>query len=146
MKTHSATLEDAIAIALEAHRDVKQRNGEPYILHPLTLMLRVQGLHAQMVAVLHDVVEDSPLTLDDLRARGIPPEVVAAVDALTRREGESYEQFIQRILPNRLACVVKLADIEHNMDVRRLPSLTDKDAARLARYHAAWALLSQSVD
>src|SRR5690349_12469488 len=91
-----ADLEEAIRIAVEAHRGQKDRAGAPYILHPLRMMLRVQTDAERMAAVLHDVVEDTDWTLDALREHGFPDEVVTAVDHLTRREGESYEEFVTR--------------------------------------------------
>ncbi len=132
------TLEDAIALAVASHRGQTDKAGQPYVLHPLRVMLRVDGEHARMAAVLHDVVEDCGVTLDALRAQGYPEEVVSAVDALTKREGESYEQFVDRASAHPVARRVKLADVEDNMDIRRLRDVTEKDRARLARYVAAW--------
>ncbi|MFZ4826379.1 MAG: GTP pyrophosphokinase [Phototrophicaceae bacterium] len=135
------TIEDAIELALQAHRGALQKNGQPYILHPLTLMTRFHDEAGQMVAVLHDVVEDTPITLDDLVIRGYSAEVVNAVEALTRRLDESYTAFIERISKNPLATRVKLADLEHNMDVRRLPGVTENDLSRLEQYRQAWFFL-----
>ncbi len=135
------TLEDAILLAVQAHWGQKDKAGQPYVLHPLRMMARVHGEAERMAAVLHDVVEDTPYTLDQLRALGYPEEVVAAVDCLTRRETETYEQFIERVKTNRIARRVKLADLEDNMDVRRLSDVTDRDRERLARYRRAWAAL-----
>ena len=131
-------LERAISIATEAHAHQRQRNGLPYILHPLTVMMQVEGLPAKIVAVLHDVVEDTPVTLALLGEAGFPEEVLQALALLTRSADESYTQFIGRIAPNSLARRVKLADITHNMDIRRLDQLTPKDNERLAHYHAGW--------
>ena len=138
------TLEDAIALAVEAHRGQRDKAGQTYILHPLRVMLRLEGEAERMVAVLHDVVEDSSYTLERLRELGYPEEVLGALDCLTKREGETYEAFIERVLPHPLARRVKLADLEDNMDVRRLPAVTPKDAERLARYRAAWSRLKQA--
>jgi (p)ppGpp synthase/HD superfamily hydrolase len=135
------TLEDAIALAVESHHGQTDKVGQPYILHPLRVMLAVHGEAARMAAVLHDVVEDCGVTLDDLRVHGYPEDVVQAVDCLTRREGESYEAFVDRLAPNPLARCVKLADLEDNLDVRRLPAVTEKDQERLNRYLAARARL-----
>ncbi len=135
------TLEDAIALASEAHRGQKDRAGAPYILHPLRVMMRVQGDAARMVAVLHDVVEDTAYTFDDLRLMGFGDEVLAALDCLTKRAGETYMDFVRRSGANPLARQVKLADIEDNMDLRRLPTIGEEDVARLRRYRRAWALL-----
>jgi (p)ppGpp synthase/HD superfamily hydrolase len=138
------TLEEAIALAVEAHRGQRDKAGQAYILHPLRVMMRLEGETERMVAVLHDVVEDSSYTMERLRGLGYPEEVLDALDRLTRREGETYEAFIERVRPHPLARKVKLADLEDNMDVRRLPVVTAKDAERLARYLAAWSLLKQA--
>ncbi len=138
-----AGLEDAILLAAQAHRGQRDKNGQPYILHPLRMMLAVSGEEARTVAVLHDVVEDTPVALDDLRAAGFAEAVVAAVDHLTRREGESYEAFIQRIQPHPLARVVKRADLRDNMDVLRLGTIDEGAVARLRRYRAAWDALAE---
>lgn len=135
------TLEDAIALAVTCHRGQTDKVGQPYILHPLRVMLAVHGDAAQMAAVLHDVVEDCGVTVADLRERGYPDDVIEAVDCLSRREGESYEAFIERLLPNPLARRIKLADLEDNLNVRRLPTVTEKDRERLNRYLAARARL-----
>jgi (p)ppGpp synthase/HD superfamily hydrolase len=135
------TLEDAISLAVEAHRGQRDKAGQTYVLHPLRVMMRLDTELERMVAVLHDVVEDSPYSLDRLRALGYPEPVLEALDCLTRREGESYEAFIERVRPHPLARRVKLADLEDNMDVRRLPALSPKDAERLTRYRAAWERL-----
>jgi (p)ppGpp synthase/HD superfamily hydrolase len=138
-----ATLERAIAIASEAHQGQLDKAGQPYVLHPLRMMQRLSGEQAQIVAVLHDVVEDTPWSLAQLRAEGFSEALLAAVDALTRREAESYEEFIERLLPNPLARQVKLADLEDNMDLRRIAELGEKDWERLQRYHRAWRRISQ---
>ena len=135
------TIEDAIILAINAHKGIKQRNGTPYILHPLTLMAQFHTEAEQMAAVLHDVIEDTEVTLDDLRAAGYPSAVVEALDLLTRRDDETYEAFIERIKPNRLARQVKIADLEHNMNVRRLPTISEQDARRLEKYRQAWFVL-----
>jgi (p)ppGpp synthase/HD superfamily hydrolase len=134
-------LERAIEIAASAHRGHVDKAGQPYILHPLSLMLEFDDLDAMMVAVLHDTVEDSTLTLGDLKEEGFSETVVAAIEALTRREDESYDDFISRLASNPLARRVKLADLEHNMDVRRIGSLQPSDLERLERYHRAWLQL-----
>jgi (p)ppGpp synthase/HD superfamily hydrolase len=144
-----ASLEDAIALAVEAHRGQLEYDGSPYVLHPLRVMVRL-GLEApeaaRIVAVLHDVVEDTPVTLDDLRRRGFSEEVLTALDLVTRRDDETYEQFIERLLPNEIARAVKRADLQDNMEIVRLPAVTPKDVDRLARYRAAWARLAAHAD
>jgi (p)ppGpp synthase/HD superfamily hydrolase len=135
------SLEDALALAAQAHKGQIDKAGEPYILHPIRLMLRVPDEPARIVALLHDVIEDTPTTMDDLRAAGYPEDVLAALDCVTRRHDETYEEFIDRIAPNELARRVKLADLADNMDLSRLPEITEKDRNRLERYKAAWAKL-----
>jgi (p)ppGpp synthase/HD superfamily hydrolase len=141
-----ADLEEAIRIAVEAHRGQRDRAGAPYILHPLRVMLRVHTDAERMAAVLHDVVEDTPWTLDDLRARGFPPEVLDAVDALTRRPDEPYEALVERAAAHPVARRVKLADLEDNLDLRRLDRVTAADVERIDRYLRALRRLSGDVD
>jgi (p)ppGpp synthase/HD superfamily hydrolase len=136
------TFEDALLIACEAHRGQKDRYGQPYILHPLRVMARMRTEEERMVAILHDVVEDTPWTLDQLRDRGFSGEVVAAVEALTKLVGEPYEQLIARAGDNPLARKVKLADLEDNMDLRRVTEITEADLERLRKYRRAWGKLS----
>jgi (p)ppGpp synthase/HD superfamily hydrolase len=138
------TLEDAIALAVEAHRGQRDKAGQTYILHPLRVMMRLETEAERMAAILHDVVEDTPYTLARLRGLGYPEEVLGALDCLTKREGETYEAFIERVRPHPLARRVKLADLEDNMDVRRLLTVGAKETERLARYRAAWARLKEA--
>ena len=138
------TLEDAIALAALAHRGQADKAGQPYVLHPLRLMLSVEGEHARMAAVLHDVVEDTDWTIERLREAGYPEIVLRALDHLTKREGEAYPDFIARAALDPVARVVKLADLADNMDLRRLPNPTPKDHARLDRYRAAWRQLTDA--
>ena len=142
--TEQATLEDAISIAAEAHRGQRDKAGAVYLLHPLRLMLRMDSEAAMMAAVLHDVVEDSDWTLERLRERGFPEEVVDAVACLTHRDGEGYEEFVERVKPNPLARRVKIADLEDNMNVLRIGQLGPKDLERLEKYHRAWRALKQA--
>ena len=109
----------------------------PYILHPLWLMLRFESVDAMIVAVLHDAIEDSELTLDDLAREGFSPAVIDAVDALTHRPAESYDDYLRRVRANELARRVKLVDLEHNMDLRRIESVSKKDLERIHKYHKA---------
>lgn len=135
-------LEDAIALALEAHRGKTDKAGRPYILHPLRVMLKQDDDVSRVVAVLHDVVEDSPYDLDDLRRMGYPAEVVTPLDCVTRRAEEDYEAFVVRAKANAVARKVKLADLEDNMDIRRLEAIDDWGAERLRKYLKAWRLLA----
>ncbi|HST63233.1 MAG TPA: HD domain-containing protein [Longimicrobium sp.] len=137
-----SNLEEAIEIAAQAHRGQRDRAGAPYILHPLRMMFAVQTDAERMAAVLHDVVEDTDWTLDALRERGFSEQVVTAVDHLTRREGESYEAFVRRAAQHPVARRVKVADLEDNMDVRRIGTVSADDVERLTKYHRAWRLLT----
>lgn len=125
------TIEDADALAAEFHHGQVDKAGQPYINHPRTVarILADQGHgdDAVMAGLLHDIVEDTDVTLDDLRERGYPEEVVRAVDAVTRRAGESYMALIHRAAADPLGRLVKLADNETNSDPARLALLTDKE-------------------
>lgn len=131
-------LEKAISIAVEAHRGQKDKLGHPYILHPLSVMARVDSEAEKVVAILHDVVEDTKWTFEDLKREGFPDDLLQALDCVTKREGEPYEDFIKRSESNVLARRVKIADLEDNMDLRRLKTFTPKDAERFNKYLTAW--------
>jgi (p)ppGpp synthase/HD superfamily hydrolase len=138
-----STLERAIQIAVEAHRGQKDKAGAPYILHPLRVMLSFDTETEMIVAVLHDVIEDSSWTASRLRAEGFSEEIVEAVECVTTVEGEPYEDFVDRAKSNPIARRVKIADLEDNMDVRRIADPGDKDGERLKKYHRTWKTLSR---
>jgi hypothetical protein len=106
-------------------------------------MFRLETEAERTVALLHDVVEDTGRTLDDLRNLGYSDEVVAALGCVTKREGETYEDFVERVASNPIARRVKLADLEDNMDLRRLTAIQPKDVDRLNRYLRAWHRLKR---
>ena len=135
-------LEKAIAIALRVHEGQTDRYGQPYILHPLTVMLQMDSEVEMTAAVLHDVVEDSKTTLEDLRDEGFSVEVLEAVRLMTHEEKDSYEEYVRKLKPNATARKIKLADLSHNMDIRRMDRVEARDAERLERYRAAWELLT----
>lgn len=132
-----STLERAIEIARKAHEGQVDRGGAPYVEHPLRMMERVGPEEAKIVAVLHDVVEDTPVTLEDLRKEGFSENVVEAVEALTKRPGESYELFIFRAASNDIARTVKLVDLLDNCDLSRIPYPGPEDYERLKKYQGA---------
>jgi len=136
-------IEKSLEIALKAYVGQKDKAGETYILHPLRIMSKVSSAEEKSVALLHDVIEDSDITAEDLLSFGIPAEVVSAVQALTKLEDESYEDFITRVKTNPLATKVKIADIEDNINVLRLESVGSKDLERVAKYHKAWKMLNE---
>jgi (p)ppGpp synthase/HD superfamily hydrolase len=129
-----STLERAIALAAEGHAGQLDKAGQPYILHPIRVMLRVSGASERIAAILHDVVEDTPVTLDQLANEGFSREVVDAVDALTKRPGENRIDAAKRAAANPIARVVKLADNAENMDLSRISNPTQKDYDRLEEY------------
>jgi GTP diphosphokinase / guanosine-3',5'-bis(diphosphate) 3'-diphosphatase len=117
--------------------------GEPYILHPLRLMLRMAIEAERIAAVLHDVVEDSQVTIEDLIAEGFAREIVHAVDALSRREGEDYMEFVKRASEDPIARRVKQADLEDNLDLTRIRKPTDRELDRMHRYQRALEILAE---
>lgn len=135
-------LEKCIAFAVEAHEGQTGRDNLPYILHPLYLMSQMDTEEEMMTAVLHDVVEDTNYTLADLREMDLPESVIRAVSLLTHdKDTLSYDEYVRHLKPDPIAHKVKIADLRHNMDVRRLPAVREKDAARLERYRRAYAFL-----
>ncbi len=137
-------IERALAIALTAHRGQVDKANAPYILHPLRLMVQMDTEDEQLTALLHDVVEDSDMTLEGLRSEGIPESVLAALALLTHQEGESYEVYVSKIKDNPLARKVKLADLADNMRLERIPDPTAKDLERLEKYRRAQAVLNEA--
>lgn len=135
-------LETAIQIAVQAHTGQKERNGQPYILHPLRVMRRVHTEAEKIVAVLHDVIEDTKWTRPMLARRGFPKYLLDALACVTIRKGESYRAFIRRSASNPIARRVKLADLEDNMDIRRLPQINASDRKRLNTYLWAYRWLA----
>ena len=138
------TIERAIEIAANAHAGQRDKAGQPYIFHPLRVMFRVNGEHEQMAAVLHDVVEDTAITIDDLAREGFPSEVLRAIAALTKLPGETRLEAAARAAADPVARKVKLADNAENMDLSRIPNPTDKDYARCREYEEVSALLLTS--
>lgn len=136
-----STLERAISIAAQAHSGQVDKAGQPYILHPLRVMLRVNSQDERMAAVLHDVVEDTSITLEQLATEGFSGVVLEAVEALTKRPGENRLAAAARAAKNKVARAVKLADNAENMDISRIAVPTDKDFARLKEYEQVRALL-----
>lgn len=131
----------ALHIALRAYADKTDKAGAEYIKHPLRVMAKMDSDDAMAVALLHDVIEDSDMTADDLLNEGIPAHIVEAVVCLTKIEGENYQDFVARVKTNALATQVKLADIEDNINVLRLNELKQTDLERVKKYHAAWRFL-----
>ena len=130
-------LSSALKIAVGAHDGQYDSGGNPYILHPLRVMYLVKSTDEELlcIAVLHDVVEDSATTWEDLREACLSERVISAVRALTKIPGQSYDEYRDAVFANRDAMQVKLADLRHNTDIRRLKGVTVRDRERMARYH-----------
>lgn len=140
-----ATLERAIAIAVKAHAGQVDKAGAPYILHPLRVMLSLTTDEQRMVAVMHDLVEDTPWTCEGLAAEGFVPQVVEAVRALTKLNDEDYFDFVRRCAADPLALVVKRADIADNLDTSRLGGVpSEADEARVRKYRKALEILEEA--
>lgn len=145
-KNMPTTLEDAIALAATHHKGQFDKAGQPYILHPLRVMANL-GREAsetqRIAAVLHDIVEDCEVSFEDLREQGFREEVVAAVEALTKRPHEEtdYMAAIRRVAQNEIARRVKIADLTDNLDLSRIAKPTAKDEARLEKYRTALQFL-----
>jgi (p)ppGpp synthase/HD superfamily hydrolase len=131
---YESLLQRAIAIAAKAHEGQVDKAGNPYLDHPLFVMENVNSLEQKIVAVLHDAVEDSELTLEQLRSEGFPEVLVSAIAAITKIEGEAYATYLERVIANPIALRVKIADVTHNLDLRRIANPTEADFQRIAKY------------
>ena len=135
-------IERAIQIAVAAHAGIKDKGGKPYILHPIKVMMRVETEEEQIVAILHDVVEDTDWTFDALRNEGFSETVIEALETVTKQsEDEDYEDFIKRSLRNDIGRKVKIADLLENLDVTRIGELSEKDIKRINKYKKALQIL-----
>jgi len=131
-------LERAIEIAQEAHKGVKDKGGHDYIHHPLRVMHAMSNDQEKIVAILHDAVEDSDWTFDRLKEEGFEDSAIESLRCVTKySEEEDYQEFIKRAATNKIATKVKIADIEDNLDLSRLGTLTEKDLTRIEKYKKA---------
>lgn len=131
----------AVNLMFEAHKEQRDKSGLPYVFHPFHLAEQMEDETTTVVALLHDVVEDSDYTLDDLRRMGFSQEVCEAVDLMTHREGVPYMEYVRRIKTNPVAVKVKLADLRHNSDMTRMEAPTERDLQRAEKYREAMRLL-----
>lgn len=131
----------ALELAVEKHKNQTDKAGNPYILHPLHVMENVNSKEGKIVAILHDIIEDTYITENYLLKIGLSKRIVDAVVALTRSEDMDYQEYIKNLSSNPLAKEVKLADLEHNMDLKRLPTLEEKDLERNRKYQIAYHYL-----
>lgn len=138
-------LEKAMILAAKGHMGQKDKGGQPYLLHPVRVMLRCETIEEKTVALLHDVLEDTEITAADLRREGFSETVVEAVICLTKGADEDYMAYVERVCGNKVAAKVKLADLADNMDLRRLPGRTEKDLLRMEKYRRAKARVEQAL-
>ena len=137
-----STLQRAIEIATEAHKGQVDKSGKEYIGHPMRVMEMGKTEEEKIVGVLHDVIEDTDWTFEALAEEGFSKEVIDALRCVTKlSENENYDDFIERVKKNPLAVAVKINDLSDNMDIRRLPYLSDKDVKRLKKYLRAYKKL-----
>ena len=136
-----------LVLATNAHAGQFDRGGNPYILHPMKVMhyLKSDDEELQCMALLHDVVEDTKTTWDDLRDIGCTERVINGVKALTKMPGESYDQYKERVFANGDAMKVKMADLRHNTDIRRLKGVTEKDIIRMEKYNRFYLELQAKI-
>ena len=136
-------LEKAIQIAVTAHSGAKDKGGKPYILHPINVMMRVEKEDEKIVAILHDVVEDTDWTFDALREEGFSEIIIEALKSVTKHnENEDYEEFVKRSLDNDIGRIVKIADLKENLDISRIGDLNEKDILRINKYKKALKVLN----
>ena len=148
MHTLSIMLSKAIALAATKHADQFDKGGAPYSLHVLKVMhyTKSDDLEVLMIAVLHDVVEDTDVTYAELREMGFSERVIAGIKALTKIKGQTHEEYKAGVLANIDAILVKMADLRHNSDIRRLKGVTEKDIKRIAKYHNMWLELNAALE
>lgn len=138
----SSALEKALSLATEAHGGQVDKGGRPYINHPIAVAAMVDSEDEKVVALLHDVVEDTGITLEDLhRKYGFSSKIVYAVDCITKRAGESLHDYLLRVKRSELATAVKIADLTHNSDLSRISEPQAKDIQRVIRYRKELAFL-----
>ena len=143
-----STIEKALQIAAKAYEGQKDKEGLPYILHPIRAMMSVEGEDAQIVAVFHDVIEDTSVTADDLRQAGFSENIVSAVLCVTHEKNESYADYVVRCKANEVARQAKLADLKDNSRLDRSilrPQRIDADVARLRKYFLSYKFLTDQI-
>jgi (p)ppGpp synthase/HD superfamily hydrolase len=139
-------LEKAIELAVKAHHGQKDKYGAPYIGHVMRVMSMGRTEEEKICGVLHDIVEDTGWTFEQLAAEGFSPAIIEALRCVTKlSEEEDYDHFVQRTLQNKLACLVKINDLTDNMDVRRIPEVTEKDIARFNKYLKAYRTIAAAL-
>ncbi|MDE6732911.1 MAG: HD domain-containing protein [Oscillospiraceae bacterium] len=141
---YNSLLELAIKVATEAHKGQTDKGGNPYIEHPKAVAAQVNNIEHKIVAYLHDVIEDTEITLDDLSEMGFTYRIVNSVRLLTRTDTLTYKEYLKRLKADDNARHVKIADLRHNMDISRIPEPTEKDYKRLEKYKKSLEFLEFS--
>ncbi len=131
----------ALKLCFEAHKDQTDKSGMPYVFHPFHLAEQMKDEKTTVVALLHDVIEDTDYTFDDLRDLGFDEEIISALKLMTHEDSVPYMEYVAAIKPNPVAKAVKLADLRHNSDMSRLDNVTPRDVERAKKYAAAIKLL-----
>ena len=137
MNNEIKMLELALEIAINAHKGQYDDCGMPYIFHPLHVACNVKTIKEKTVALLHDVIEDTEITLNDIKNYGFSNDIIEALDAITRSEDEDYSKYIETVSKNKIATKVKLADLDHNSDISRIKGPDKEDFKRLEKYKKA---------
>ena len=134
----------ALKLCFEAHKDQIDKSGMPYVFHPFHLAEQMANENTTIVALLHDVIEDTEYTLDDLRKFGFAEDVLSAISLMTHADDVPYMEYVVKIKTNPIAKAVKLADLKHNSDMSRLDRITQTDEERAKKYKQAIELLENS--
>ena len=135
----------AMKICFEAHKNQVDKVGLPYVYHPLHVAEAMNDENTTVVALLHDVIEDTNITIDDIISYGFDEEIVEALKCLTHDKNVDYYDYIKIISFNKIATIVKLADLEHNMDLNRLNNITEKDLDRVKKYKNCYQYLYENL-
>lgn len=143
MKDLNELYDRALRIAIHVHRKQRDKSGREYIMHPIRVAERCRDPRAKIVSLLHDTIEDTDVTAEYLRNEGFPEEIIIAVLSVTKQEGENYEDFVCRAAENAIGREVKIADLEDNMNISRLETISDEDVVRLRKYLKAWHYLNE---
>lgn len=146
--TSGELLNRMLLIAVNAHAGQFDKGGKPYVLHPLAVMnyLHTDDEELQCIALGHDVVEDTNVTYIELEKAGMTPRIIAALKLLTKQRGQTHDEYMAGIFTNKDAMLVKLADLRHNSDIRRLKGVTEKDIKRVQKYHEMYMMIKSKLE
>lgn len=134
---------EAMKLCFDAHKDQKDKSGIPYVFHPIHLAEQMKDEKTTVVALLHDVIEDTEYTLEDLEEKGFGKDILEAISLMTHNDGSKYMDYVARIKGNPIARTVKLADLNHNSDITRLDTIDEKALRRVEKYKKAIAFLEE---